>query len=78
MLVDSQQRHGVVIVGPVVDDSSWQAHAAEGFSKADFHVDWDEQRSVVRPARYAIWIAAETPWRGKIRLRNVDRARPTA
>ncbi len=40
MLVDSQQRHGVVIVGPVVEDTSWQAHAAEGFSKADFHVDW--------------------------------------
>jgi transposase len=43
MLVDSQQRHGVVIVGPVVEDTSWQAHAAEGFSKADFHVDWDQQ-----------------------------------
>ena len=24
MLVDSQQRHGVVIVGPVVEDTSWQ------------------------------------------------------
>jgi transposase len=23
--------------------SSWQAHAAEGFSKADVHVDWDQQ-----------------------------------
>jgi transposase len=43
MLVDSRQPHGVVIVGPVVEDSSWQAHAAEGFSKADFHVDWDQQ-----------------------------------
>jgi transposase len=39
MLVDSQQRHGVVFVGPVVADTSWQAHAAEGFSKAEFHVD---------------------------------------
>ena len=43
MLVESQQRHGVVVVGPVVEDTSWQAHAAEGFSKADFHVDWDQQ-----------------------------------
>jgi transposase len=41
LLFDSQQRHGVVVVGPVVADMSWQAHAAEGFSKADFHVDWD-------------------------------------
>ena len=35
MLVESQQRHGVVVVGPVVEDTSWQARAAEGFGKAE-------------------------------------------
>jgi hypothetical protein len=29
MLVDSQLRYGVVIVGPVVEVTSWQAHAAD-------------------------------------------------
>ena len=37
MLVDSQQRHGVVIVGPVVEDTSWQAHACQkGSAKQTF------------------------------------------
>ena len=36
---------GLLVVGPVVEDTSWQAHAAEGFSKADFHVDWDPSKS---------------------------------
>jgi len=43
MLVESQQRYGVAIVGPVVDDTSWQAHSEDGFSKARFVVDWDRQ-----------------------------------
>ncbi len=46
VLVDSQQAHGVRLVGPVADDPSWQARAGEGFAKADFVVDW--ARQVVR------------------------------
>ena len=43
VLVDSQQRHDIVIVGPVVEDSSWQARSEDGFTKAQFLVDWDRQ-----------------------------------
>ncbi len=46
VLVDSQHAHGVRLVGPVADDPSWQARAAEGFDKAHFAVDW--ARKVVR------------------------------
>ena len=43
VLVDSQQRHGVTIVGPVADDPSWQAHLDDGLTKAAFGVDWERE-----------------------------------
>ena len=48
-LVDSKQRHGVTIVGPVADDPSWQARSGDGLAKAQFLVDWDH-RVVTCPA----------------------------
>jgi transposase len=62
MLVESQQRYGVVVVGPVVEDTSWQAHAAEGFSKADFHVDWDQQVVTCPEGKQSIsWLPSTYP-----------------
>ena len=62
MLVESQQRHGVVVVGPVVEDTSWQAHAAEGFGKADFHVDWDQQVVTCPEGKQSIsWLPSTYP-----------------
>ena len=58
VLVDSQQRYGVTIVGPVADDPSWQAHLDDGLTKAAFAVepaygstgvDW-ERKVVTCPA----------------------------
>lgn len=43
MLVASRHEYGVTIVGPVADDSSWQARAGEGFNKSRFLVDWEHQ-----------------------------------
>ena len=48
VLVDSQQRHGVSIIGPVADDPSWQAREG-GLTKAVFQVDW-ERKVVTCPA----------------------------
>ena len=49
VLVDSPRRFGVEILGPVVDDPSWQAHTRDGFDKAAFAIDWG-RRTVTRPA----------------------------
>jgi len=49
VLVDSQQNHGVTIVGPVADDPSWQARLDDGLTKATFEVDW-ERKVVTCPA----------------------------
>ena len=43
VLVDSKQRYGVTIVGPVADDPSWQARLENGLTKAAFAVDWDRK-----------------------------------
>jgi transposase len=43
VLVDSQQRFGIEIVGPVAEDPSWQAHTSDGFNKTAFTIDWDRQ-----------------------------------
>lgn len=48
VLVDSQQRYDVTIVGPVADDPSWQAREG-GLTKAAFEVDW-ERKVVTCPA----------------------------
>ncbi len=49
VLVDSPQRFGVEIVGPVAKDPSWQAHISDGFDKTAFTIDWDRQ-TVTCPA----------------------------
>ena len=41
VLVDSQQKYGVTLIGPVADDPSWQARAGTGFDKSQFVVDWE-------------------------------------
>jgi transposase len=43
VLVDSQQTYGVLLLGPVADDPSWQARAGTGFDKSPFQVDWERQ-----------------------------------
>jgi transposase len=43
VLVESARRDGVRIVGPIAEDTSWQARADHGFAKADFRIDWDAQ-----------------------------------
>ena len=43
LVVDSQLRHQVELVGPVARDASWQAAAGAGYDITHFHVDWDRQ-----------------------------------
>lgn len=41
-LVTSQQR-GVTLVGPVGQDTSWQARSSDGFALPQFPIAWDQQ-----------------------------------
>jgi len=40
LLVSSQQKYGIRLLGPVLSDNSWQAKAGKGFDLAHFQVDW--------------------------------------
>ena len=45
LLVSSQQKHGIRLVGPALSDNSWQAKAGKGFDVAHFQLDWPSQQA---------------------------------
>jgi Transposase DDE domain len=45
LLVSSQQKHGIRLVGPVLADNSWQAKADKGLDVAHFQLDWQNQQA---------------------------------
>lgn len=36
------------VIGPVIEDQSWQARAGVGFGAAHFVIDWDAQHATCR------------------------------
>jgi transposase len=65
VLVDSQQQHGVTIVGPVADDPSWQARSNDGLSKSQFQVYWDRQIAACPAGNQSIsWLPNTWPQNG--------------
>ena len=45
LLATSQAEHRVRLIGPVRENLSWQAKAAQGFSQDDFVIDWDKEQA---------------------------------
>jgi transposase len=43
--VQSEQQHAITLLGPVNRDSAWQAQPDQGFSLADFALDWEAQQA---------------------------------
>jgi transposase len=43
-LVESSNRYGIEILGPVALDRTWQGRAGQGFSMSDFAIDWEAHR----------------------------------
>jgi transposase len=48
VLIDSREKHGVEVIGPIKVDTTWQAQAGKGFDVSCFTIDW-EQRKVICP-----------------------------
>ena len=40
------QEHQVEVVGRLREDSSWQAHQAQGYDQTNFQVDWEHERVI--------------------------------
>lgn len=52
LLVESQRKYGVELLGPTRKDQRWQGRAAEGFGAESFVVDW-ERRQAICPQGHA-------------------------
>jgi transposase len=60
-LVASKQQHDVQLVGPLTDDSSWQAQAGKGYAAACFAIDWEAQRVTCPAGQHSSgWKPAKT------------------
>ena len=67
VLVGSQQRYNVTIIGPVADDPSWQARLDDGLTKAAFHVDWDRKVVTCPAGKESIsWLPNTWPKNGMV------------
>ncbi|MER8748019.1 transposase [Mesorhizobium sp. M1050] len=59
ILVETRQRFGVDLIGPVRRDMRWQAQAGKGFTADAFQINWDERRvTCPRGAYSSSWTAA--------------------
>lgn len=44
VLMDSQEQHGVAVIGPIKVNPTWQAKAGKGFDLSGFSIDWEQQQ----------------------------------
>lgn len=75
ILVTSRAAHGVEVIGPVMPDTAWQAHAADAFDVSCFLIDWDEQQATCPAGKVSSrWSAGQKDNRGKEMI-NIQFAR---
>lgn len=46
LLVSSQSKYGIEVIGPVRDDPSWQAKHHPKFASSNFKIDWDKEIAI--------------------------------
>jgi transposase len=46
VLVKSQERFGIEVVGPVSVDTQWQAHSPSGIDASQFVLDWENRQAI--------------------------------
>ena len=46
VLVKSQERFGIEVVGPVSVDTQWQAHTPSGIDASQFILDWENRQAI--------------------------------
>jgi transposase len=57
LLVTSQQRHQVDMVGPVLGDHSWQAQQPDGLDVSCFALDWEARQAICPAGKVSVrWV----------------------
>ena len=65
VLVNSNRKHGIEIVGPVAQDPGWQAREKSGFDKSAFTVDWEKETVTCPAGKQSIsWLPKTNPASG--------------
>ena len=54
-LETSQRQYQVDVIGPVPQDTSWQAQAHQGFDIRHFSIDWEQQQVTCPQGRVSRW-----------------------
>jgi transposase len=44
VLASAERNQGMTLLGPVPEESSWQARSEQAFDLAQFHIDWQKQQ----------------------------------
>lgn len=62
-LVASQEEHAITLVGPIMEEPSWQAKEGKGYSVADFQLDWEnKQATCPQGKRSAYWVKSQASY----------------
>lgn len=54
LILDSQEKHGIDLVGPVHVDPSWQAHTPGAYDASRFQIDWEARSATCPQGRQSI------------------------
>lgn len=54
LILESQERYEVALVGPVSQNNQWQAKAAQGYDLASFEINWQENRAICPQGKQSV------------------------
>jgi transposase len=61
--IESRERYGVELYGPVAHEGSWQAIAGEGYAASDFAVDWECRKAHCPEGKTSVkWRECQDAW----------------
>ncbi|GHO49262.1 IS1182 family transposase [Ktedonospora formicarum] len=63
-LVNSQNRYGVELIGPVTVPGNWQSKSGQGYDTSHFHIDWENKIAVCPQGHVSHKWTERAGWRG--------------
>jgi len=59
-IVESQKQYGINLIGPVAEDTSWQARHPDGLTADQFQIDWQRQQAICPEGHPSIYWSEAT------------------
>jgi transposase len=67
LLVSSQQKYGIDLIGPVRPDPSWQASDPSAYDCSQFVIDWQQQKVTCPQGHHSkSWTGSRDRWKNEI------------